>query len=165
MARLIVESGADRREVAVGSWTVIGRLKTCALPLEDKTVSREHVRVWQDGLRYLVQDLGSKSGTFLNGRRLMMPASLSHGDTLKVGPFKVRFELTEEEQAQDRTWAATPPGVAPTPSAVSSRRASPAGGRSAATDFLLYVVLLTVFVGVAWASRFGFGRILDKVLS
>ena len=76
MARLVIESGGERREYAVDREVVLGRLKTCMVLLDEKTISREHLRVFRDGARYLVEDLGSRSGSFLNARRLTKPEIL-----------------------------------------------------------------------------------------
>jgi pSer/pThr/pTyr-binding forkhead associated (FHA) protein len=38
-----------------------------------------------------LEDLGSKNGTFLGGKRIAEPARLQHGDKIRVGPFVLAF--------------------------------------------------------------------------
>jgi hypothetical protein len=60
---------------------LIGRSDACDVRLEDATVSRRHARlVFRDGA-WIVQDLGSKNGTLLNGR-LVGRARLRPGDRI-----------------------------------------------------------------------------------
>ncbi len=50
---------------------VVGRLPTCDLVLNDPSVSRQHATLRLADGRCLVQDAGSRFGTFLNGRQLL----------------------------------------------------------------------------------------------
>jgi pSer/pThr/pTyr-binding forkhead associated (FHA) protein len=56
-------------------------------------VSRLHCRIHQRGSTYLVEDIGSANGTFLNGQRLTPYLSyvLENGDELQLGRFKIRI--------------------------------------------------------------------------
>ena len=62
------------------------------LRLGDARVSRRHAKVYQEGGAYLVTDMGSSNGTFLNEEKIGEPRPLSDGDVVRVGPFKMRFE-------------------------------------------------------------------------
>ncbi len=64
----------------------IGRWHDNDLVLDDRWVSRHHARVRREGDQYLVEDLGSKNGTLLNGRRITAPTLLSDGDEIQVSP-------------------------------------------------------------------------------
>jgi pSer/pThr/pTyr-binding forkhead associated (FHA) protein len=46
------------------------------------------------GGRPLLEDLGSKNGTFLQGKRLRRPASLADGDTFRLGRLLSTFRLS-----------------------------------------------------------------------
>ncbi len=59
--------------------------------LADPSVSRRHVAVRALGDGWLVEDLGSRSGSFLNGR-LFEKKELVYGDVLRIGPFGFRFD-------------------------------------------------------------------------
>jgi len=54
--------------------------------LDDATVSSLHARLTPQGDQVVVEDLGSRNGTLLNGRRLKAPTALSPGDRLGIGP-------------------------------------------------------------------------------
>jgi len=68
----------------------IGRSEDCDIILPDRHVSRHHARIsWVDG-RYVVEDLGSKNGTHVNGRELKGPQVLEDGDEIQIA---LRFKL------------------------------------------------------------------------
>lgn len=60
-------------------------------------VSRRHCKIHQRGSTYLVEDVGSANGTFLNGQRLTpyLPHVLKDGDELQVGRVKLKVVLGE----------------------------------------------------------------------
>lgn len=66
--------------------TEIGRWDDNDVVIDDRWVSRYHAQVRREGDKYVVQDLGSKNGTFVNGRRIAAPLSLSDGDEIQVTP-------------------------------------------------------------------------------
>jgi uncharacterized membrane protein YdfJ with MMPL/SSD domain len=63
----------------------------------DPELSREHARVSIVDGRPVVEDLGSKNGTFVNGRRIDGPTELRPGDQIKVGTTTLTFEQPELE--------------------------------------------------------------------
>jgi diguanylate cyclase (GGDEF)-like protein len=76
---------------------VIGRAPNAEVRIIDDGVSRRHARVFRDGVTILVDDLGSRNGTFLNGARVEGPAALEEGDKIQVGPTVVlRFAHHDE---------------------------------------------------------------------
>jgi pSer/pThr/pTyr-binding forkhead associated (FHA) protein len=71
----------------------IGRAMTCSIVLESRTVSRLHA-VLERSLRdegYVVTDLSSVGGTFLNGQAVEY-AVLKPGDELRIGEYTVRIQ-------------------------------------------------------------------------
>ena len=64
----------------------IGRAPGCAVLLDDPTVSSLHARLTRRGDQVVLEDLGSRNGTLLNGRRLKVATALAPGDRLGVGP-------------------------------------------------------------------------------
>jgi DNA-binding winged helix-turn-helix (wHTH) protein len=60
----------------------IGRSSQCDIAIESKTVSRLHAKVERDGLRYVLYDVHSANGTFVNGRRLRDPHLLEDEDQI-----------------------------------------------------------------------------------
>jgi hypothetical protein len=63
----------------------IGRAATCAITVNDTYASQSHARLSPDGDVWLVQDLGSTNGTFLNERRLEGRAQVRAGDRIRIG--------------------------------------------------------------------------------
>lgn len=73
--------------------TVVGRDAKAGLVLDDARISRRHALISRAGPRVTVADLGSRNGTFLNGRKVEgAAAALAPGDLLKVGDFTLVFE-------------------------------------------------------------------------
>jgi len=85
VARLLLESGGERREIRVAGPLTVGRSQTAGVYLDDKTLSREHSQFYVDHGRVCVRDLDSKNGTFVNGVMLKQPAALKPGDRVKIG--------------------------------------------------------------------------------
>jgi len=63
----------------------IGREAGNDIIINDPQVSRHHARLTLQGSAYILEDLGSTNGTFVNGRRVTGPVALSHGDMLGLG--------------------------------------------------------------------------------
>jgi sigma-B regulation protein RsbU (phosphoserine phosphatase) len=72
--------------------TVIGRHPECQLHINSNMVSRKHARVLRNGGQFVLEDLGSGNGTFINGKKLEGPIDLKHDDRIKLGPILLRFE-------------------------------------------------------------------------
>jgi len=65
--------------------TRVGRDPACEIVLDSASVSRRHARVVVDDGAPRVEDLGSKNGTWVNGRRIDSPAVLDDGDEVRFG--------------------------------------------------------------------------------
>jgi pSer/pThr/pTyr-binding forkhead associated (FHA) protein len=62
-----------------------GRASSCTVVLSDTYVSDQHARVYADGDGWMVADMGSTNGTFLNQAKVTSPAPLAPGDQLGIG--------------------------------------------------------------------------------
>jgi hypothetical protein len=62
----------------------IGRGEQCGLVILERQVSRQHARIRQEGDAYVIEDLGSKNGTFLNGQELAGVQELRDGDEIQI---------------------------------------------------------------------------------
>ena len=69
--------------------TVLGRDPDLALCLGSPSVSRRHAQLRVTGGAAVLEDLGSKNGTFLNDRKVTSPVSLSDGDQLRLGTVRL----------------------------------------------------------------------------
>jgi adenylate cyclase len=73
------------------SWT-IGRGRENDIPLADKCASRNHAMIQVMGEdSYFLIDLGSRNGSFLNGRRVTVPMGLKNGDQITLGESQLEF--------------------------------------------------------------------------
>jgi pSer/pThr/pTyr-binding forkhead associated (FHA) protein len=64
---------------------VLGRDAAADVFLDDTAVSRRHARITVRGAEALLEDLGSKNGTFLGGRPVAAPAPLADADAILLG--------------------------------------------------------------------------------
>jgi len=72
--------------------TAIGRHPDSDVFLDDITVSRRHVVVDRTDDGYLLRDVGSLNGTYVNRKRVD-EARLRHGDEVQVGRYRLTFVL------------------------------------------------------------------------
>lgn len=75
--------------------TILGRHPECQIQLNSNMVSRKHARVLRKGDTYILEDMGSGNGTFVNGKKIEGPTELIHNDRIKLGPILLRFEGPE----------------------------------------------------------------------
>ena len=68
-----------------GDQLIIGRDSSNNVPINDAEISRKHSRLSFQGGKYVLEDLGSTNGTFINGQRLSGPAVLKSGDIVSLG--------------------------------------------------------------------------------
>ena len=62
----------------------IGRGNECDLTLDERQISRQHVRLFRDGEHFFIEDLESKNGTWLNGNQFKGTRQLSDGDEIQL---------------------------------------------------------------------------------
>ncbi|MBE0477131.1 MAG: FHA domain-containing protein [Coriobacteriia bacterium] len=89
---LVVRKGPEVGErffIEAESMT-LGRDPDCDVFLNDVTVSRRHARVFLKGADYVIEDVGSLNGTYVNGVRVDA-APLHAGDIVQVGTFQMVF--------------------------------------------------------------------------
>ena len=67
-----------------GGDNIIGR-QGSHVQLSDRTITRQHSHMWHQNGRWLLEDLGSANGTFLNGVKLVTPAPVKRGDQIRCG--------------------------------------------------------------------------------
>ena len=74
---------------------LIGRADDCDVQIESEFVSAHHCVVLLDEYTLRLRDLGSKNGTYVNGRKIgTHMVTLLHGDTVSVGDVNLLIELT-----------------------------------------------------------------------
>ena len=83
-SRIALLIGRRRVTLTAGSHQV-GRDQECDLVLDDTSVSRHHAGLRVAGASLVVEDLGSKNGTHVNGRRIEAPTEAADGDSIAFG--------------------------------------------------------------------------------
>ncbi|MCA9693245.1 MAG: FHA domain-containing protein, partial [Myxococcales bacterium] len=78
----------------------IGKLKSSHLCLEDESVARMHAVIEVSGDDVRVIDLGSSTGTTLNGQRIDKNAEIGDGDTLTFGPYRLEVQFVQPAPVQ-----------------------------------------------------------------
>jgi len=86
VAMLIVREGnSPQRQWALGEPVcLIGRDADCQVIIDDRQTSRHHARISRTEQGYVLEDLDSKNGTFLNGQPLTGRAVLTDGDEIGI---------------------------------------------------------------------------------
>jgi len=108
MARFVItgEGRGQTEYVLAPGETTIGRAAENELVLEGDGVSRKHARFTWDKRGFLVEDLGSKNGTLLNGSRLASQVAIGAGDTLVIPGWTLKFDADEATATQSISPAA-----------------------------------------------------------
>ncbi len=92
--RVMQGSGAGKEIKIPVAQFVIGRGENCHLRPRSDAVSRKHCALLMDDKQVVIQDFGSKNGTYVNEQRVEGSQVLSSGDELRIGP--LRFEVVVE---------------------------------------------------------------------
>ncbi len=95
MASIHIIQGPDKGRTfdLSESGTAVGR-QDADVELTDNTVSRQHLRLARDSGTWMLSDLGSANGTYLNGVRLKRPVALHPGDQIRCGRTLLVFTQT-----------------------------------------------------------------------
>jgi adenylate cyclase len=98
MAKLILTSPEGQQTVTLASRNSLGRHPDSTIQILDKIVSKEHCRIALEGDTWVLEDLDSLNGTFLNGNRVNGKRPLVHGDEFSLGATRARIELDARER-------------------------------------------------------------------
>lgn len=111
MPRLVLQfEGLTLQEQGVGATVTIGRLPDNVVVIENPAVSGRHARVFREGDDFVVEDLQSTNGTFVNGKRVTRQA-LQDGDVVLVGKHKLLFDRTGGDEAPAQVEPPTLPDI------------------------------------------------------
>jgi hypothetical protein len=131
---------------------IIGREAGNDVVVSDPQVSRRHASLTWDGRQFIIQDLGSANGTFVNGVRLTAPQVLQPGDVIGLGPvilldFQAALPVVSPSDTLRARPAAPSPAYAPRP---------PARRRGRILIPLVVLLGLCVLLAVAAAAGYYF---------
>ncbi len=79
------QTGRQTFPLANGICWTVGRLPHNAISIADIYISRHHATIIKVDTEIYFADLGSRNGSFINGRRVIMPTALQNGDRLRLG--------------------------------------------------------------------------------
>jgi len=82
---VFVESGSQDTHPLSRGVVTIGRSPECDIQVEDPGVSRQHARLVVESGEVVIEDMGSKNFTFIDGHRLSGPTALSPGSEIQFG--------------------------------------------------------------------------------
>jgi len=93
MAKLLLmgPAGEVQREYDLGDYNTLGRHPDQSIQLLDRVVSKEHALVVRRDGRFVITDLGSRNGSFVNSVRITGPVYLTDGDELSMGSSRMIF--------------------------------------------------------------------------
>lgn len=117
MARLLLSTPDGQQVVELTAHNTLGRHPTNSIQLLDKIVSKEHCIIERRGVQYVLRDLGSLNGTYVNGERVIGERPLRHGDEIALGSTRAKIE--------------DPPAAAPNPYQVAHTQPQQAWGPTA----------------------------------
>jgi len=144
-----------------GDQLTIGRDSSNAVAINDAEVSRRHSRLTFQGGKYVLEDLGSTNGTFVNGQRLAGPVVLKAGDIVSLGEqIVMMYDVINMDPgatmvAQPKASRVVPPAVpssAPVYTAPPSPTAAPAKKTNMVPIFIAVAALLFICIcgGFFW---------------
>jgi DNA-binding winged helix-turn-helix (wHTH) protein len=70
---------------------LLGRDEDCLVRSQSVRVSRRHAKITLRGARAVLEDLGSRNGTSVGGRRIEGPVELAAGDAIGIGPEEIVY--------------------------------------------------------------------------
>ncbi len=88
---MLVDKARPDRKLDLKGTTNIGRARDNQLVLDDPTVSRHHAWIKAEGENFLVFDVGSANGTFVNDQQVKEPRQLENGDVVRFGDAEFVF--------------------------------------------------------------------------
>lgn len=89
---LLRKDGSQKSLPLQSNVTVIGRRHSCDLRIRLMSVSRRHCQLNRDGGVLQIRDLGSRNGTYLNGKRID-EAVVQAGDSIEIGPLAFVLQI------------------------------------------------------------------------
>ena len=91
--------------------TIIGRNPECDVVLQPKSVSRKHAAIVRQHSGFLIKDIGSTRGTYVNGQKVAQPVLLEEGQTIQIGELLLSFssrvvQIQDGDDEQSTVYAA-----------------------------------------------------------
>jgi len=94
------DTGAVERVVITKPSFVIGKLGSNDLCLDKQNISRAHCQIVSINGNYIIRDLGSRNGTYVEGRRIAGEVPLQDGTRIDLGAIHIIFHATQAEDTR-----------------------------------------------------------------
>ncbi|MGC4089739.1 MAG: FHA domain-containing protein [Polyangiaceae bacterium] len=128
------KGGAERRESFDGTEISVGRVQGNDLMLPKGNVSKRHARLlYRDG-RFIVTDLNSTNGTYVNRRRITQATIVREGDRIYIGDFVLRIEPASGTVSEGSVAVPVPSAALPRPPMPTQGDSQPGVARSTVDD-------------------------------
>ncbi|MDB4998898.1 MAG: Adenylate cyclase, partial [Myxococcaceae bacterium] len=92
MARLILATAEGQQAIELRPINSLGRHPNNSIQLLDKIVSKEHCIIELRDGQFILRDLGSLNGTYINSERVRGEQLLRHGDEIALGSTRARYD-------------------------------------------------------------------------
>jgi adenylate cyclase len=110
VSKLIVKSGGTTREIQLVKENFsIGRTPENDLEVKDTLISRKHSSIVRKGDRFVLYDLGSSNGTFVNRQKIEMKL-LDNGDVIRIGDTEITYRDDKSKEPTRPTKPIVPAG-------------------------------------------------------
>jgi adenylate cyclase len=151
------EQGAEKTHELKQGVTLIGRLPTCDLVLNDPSVSRHHASLRVIGTDCHLQDAGSRFGTFLDGNQIHEATAVAPGAAIKLGEVSLVLEqhVSEHDLLSEEHEISEGPGTIMRPMTPDAPAAEGSDAR---------LIKLLADVGRALLSTQSLGDVLNRVV-
>ena len=93
--------GSTAEVALLAGENIIGREGEGVILVKSSTVSRKHARIAIDASGAVVEDLGSKNGTYVNDRRIDVPTPVVDGDQVRIGSLLFTFRLSQGNETTE----------------------------------------------------------------
>lgn len=107
--------------------TTFGKRDGNDIVLERQNISRDHCQIVQINGGYLIRDLESRNGTYVNGQRITSETPLENGTIIQLGDFLIRFKDKDAKPASESPASESPASEAQPPVQESKTPASAVG--------------------------------------
>ena len=91
---MVVAGRAAGVAVPLNGLIQIGRSADSTVDIDDDYASSHHARLWQqDDGGWVIEDLQSTNGTYVNGKQVVEPTKVTVGDVVRIGKTLMRLEI------------------------------------------------------------------------
>lgn len=108
----VIEGPDAGRRIELPGSLEMGRQDGLGLVLRDPLVSRRHARIREAPGGAIVEDLGSRNGTFVNGNQILGPTLTTPGDQILIGVSVIQLRSAEQVARHPSAVRPVPPGLA-----------------------------------------------------